>query len=96
MTADPTEADIMDRGAPPKQVFVVHYLSDTEQSFGTIGAWQAAMDMCVGCLAEEPARLRAFFDRNEDTLNDLGQQPAFAKAVGVIRAQFARAMGETT
>lgn len=93
MTEDLTEAEVMGR-APPEQVFFAYGPDNTEHPFGTIGAWQAFMDDLIWHLFGEEDRLRAFLEHNEDILNDLGQQPAFAKAVAVIRAQFARAMGE--
>ncbi len=93
MNEPPTEAEVMGRGEPPP-VFPAYGPDNSEHTFGTIGAWQAFMDDLIWHLFGEEDRLRAFLERNEDILNDLGQQPGFAKAVNVIRAQFAKALGE--
>lgn len=93
MTEDLTEAEVMGR-APPGRVFVGYAPDNTKMTFGTIGAWQAFMDESIRQFSGFPVLLRNFFDLNEDTMNDLGQQPDFAKAVGVIRAQFTAALGE--
>lgn len=93
MSKDLTEAEVMGR-APPPPVFVVYGPVNSECSFGTIGAWQAFMDALIGRLANDQAGLRSFFGCNEHVMDGLDEQPQYRKAVAVIRAQFAKAMGE--
>lgn len=90
-----TEAEVMqDSGFGPPPVFVGYGPDNSEVTFGTIGAWQRFMDRVIGLLGEDQAGLRVFFGHNKLVMNSLDEQPQYSKAVAVIRAQFARAMGE--
>lgn len=95
MNESPTEAEVMGRGESPS-VFVAYAPNSIKRKFGTIGTWQAFMAHVIQGFPEDedPALLRSFFDLNEAIMDDLGQNPRFEKAVDVIRAQFAKALGE--
>ncbi len=102
MSDHPTETEVMGNEPPgeghagfgPPSAFIAYDLDSTEKTFGTIGAWQAFMDAMIGFLNNDQAGLRLFHGRNEPVMDALEQQPQHRKAVDVIRAQFARAMGK--
>lgn len=102
MSDQPTESGAMGNEPPaadhagfgPPAAFIGYALDSTQVTFGTIGAWQAFMDGMIGFLNNDQAGLRLFYGRNEPVMDALEQQPQHRKAVDVIRAQFARAVGK--
>ena len=104
MTNDPTETEIMGRAPAAEQGAADFRAVNPENTltltFGTIGRRQEYMDWVIQSFAGDqshagdPARLRAFFDHNAVVLDELDHNPRFEKAAGVIRAQFAKALGE--
>ena len=102
MSDQPTESEVMGNGPPaaghagfgPPAAFIAHSPNNTELTFGTIGAWQAFLDAMIRYIGSNKSGLRLFFGRNEPVMDALEHQPQHRKAVGVIRQQFARAMGK--
>ncbi len=97
MNDHPTEAEVMGRMPPEGQhapVFRAVLPGGAEIPFTTIGEWQAFIYSTIQQLAGIQVQLRPFLELNETIMDDISQHPHFEKAVGVIRAQFAKALGE--